>query len=706
MDRTFKILFSLLSFRAASVYPHDGADCSRYSGWFNEQCDGCGPAHKRNDITAWTDNCNHCEEGKYQDQAVWTHTYCNWWSNCNAGQYVSTAPSNSNNRGCTTCPSGTFTTSSNVNVCSNKQNCAAGYYVVSEGSTSSDRSCSSCPTGRFSTTANAGSCNYWHTCITNEYVDPSNPGSTTADRNCLVCGAGTESTTNNANTCTDIDGCVSGLSQCRSEGDTGATCDDVVAPGTGHTCDCTSGYHEQAGVCVNQEECLANSCRGEDDQNATCIDLAPPLEGFVCDCSAGFTPIGSECVDVDECETNVCAGHGDTGSLCENKTAPESGNTCQCTSGYESVVENGVEVCKNIDSCVSNPCDDEGDANAYCYDADPPSTSYQCTCTQGFTFESGTCRQQDDCEVNRCASNGDSTAVCHDLTAPSVGNTCECSPGYEAVYEGGTENTTTCENIDSCASNPCTTNGDEDAACVDFVPPLDGYRCVCSDGYEHDNSTCSDTDSCADDPCRADGDVNATCFDNEPGHAFTHECNCTSLFVSDLNGTHCVTPETAVESLSFMEENQTMLLVGGAGALVFALVIVYVVYRYRRMMMAKSQKMDTVLKRAENELCHRRELHEFNEFIELGEMTCDLPIDGDLDASTDLRHKQKELEEINRRLREDNMRHKHAIEKHELEREDNGDSTVVVPMHMLAFGEERMGDDISMGTTDGGDPYL
>jgi len=695
---------SILLVLVSVALSHDGADCSRYSGLFNANCDGCGPAHKRNEITAWTDNCDHCEEGKYQDQAVWDHTYCNWWSNCNAGQYVSTAPSNSNNRGCTTCPSGTFTTSSNLNVCSNKQICAAGYYVVSEGSTSSDRSCSSCQTGRFSTTNNAGSCRYWHTCTTNEYVDPSNPGSTTADRNCLVCGAGTESTTNNANTCTDIDGCVSGLSQCRSEGDTGATCDDVVAPGTGHTCDCTSGYHEQAGICVNQEECLANSCRGQDDENATCIDLAPPLEGFACNCSAGFTPIGTECVDVDECETNVCAGHGDTGSLCESKTAPESGNTCQCTSGYESVVENGVNVCKNIDSCVSNPCDDEGDANAYCYDADPPSTSYQCTCTQGFTFESGTCRQQDDCEVNRCASNGDSTAVCHDLTAPSVGNTCECSPGYEAVYVGGSENTTTCENIDSCASNPCTTNGDEDAACVDFAPPLDGYRCVCSDGYEYDNTTCSDIDSCADDPCRADGDVNATCFDNDPQHNGTkNECNCSFGFVPQVSGEteHCIDElslaRTSDDNSSFMDDAMTLSFIIGGSCLAFLLVTVCVIVAYRRSIQRKSDKMDAVLQKAETELSHIQASHVFDDIeleIDSGDMKCDLPtnaLSGD-----ELQAAQRRLEKENAMLRDDNRKHKLRLEKHELDKTVSDSDIDGQPSHSrqpITFQES----DISMG---------
>ena len=50
---------------------------------------------------------------------------------------------------------------------------------------------------------------------------------------------------------TDIDGCVEHLCDMV---DSGATCNDVAAPGSGYTCSCSSGYSELEGMC--QGSCL------------------------------------------------------------------------------------------------------------------------------------------------------------------------------------------------------------------------------------------------------------------------------------------------------------------------------------------------------------------------------------------------------------------------------------------------------------------
>ena len=52
----------------------------------------------------------------------------------------------------------------------------------------------------------------------------------------------------------DINGCVG--NPCDNAGDTGSSCTDVPAPGTGNTCTCSVGYTESTGVCIG----MAQSC--------------------------------------------------------------------------------------------------------------------------------------------------------------------------------------------------------------------------------------------------------------------------------------------------------------------------------------------------------------------------------------------------------------------------------------------------------------
>lgn len=697
----FAFLSTLLFF-PVTVLSH--SSCSSYS-WLGTQCDGCDAGHYRI-VNTLTDECAHCTTGYRPSEH--DYTYClSWSSACSAGTYQSRDPSWIQDRACTTCPTGTFTSTSGQNTCQTKQNCLPGYFVSSEGSTSSDRACEACGASSFSTSTNSGSCQAWHTCVTNEYIDSDNPGSTTTDRECLTCPSGRESTSNNQVSCTDIDGCA-GHTLCRSAGDSSATCNDMPAETTTfphYTCTCSTGYHEQSGVCVNQDHCETDTCKGGGDTNAVCNDAEPDSgELFNCTCSSGYTEIGVECEDVDECATNVCAGFGDAASTCNKIDAPGSGNTCDCTSGYESVDSNGVMVCKNINSCATSPCADGGDDDAFCYDAAPPSTSYQCTCSAGFTFENGTCVEQNDCDVNRCIANGDSNAVCRDLAAPSIGNLCECSSGYESLFESNADNTTTCVNIDSCASDPCKSHGDQSAVCDDFAPPLDGYRCACSDGFEFDNVTCSNWDSCQENPCNANGDVNATCGDNFPGFNGTNnECNCSFGYVAQADDdTETCFDESLLsrgqEEVSTDDyDAMTLSLIIGGACLVFLVITTVVILMYRRSVKKKSDKMDAVLHKAETELSHIQATYEFSDIeldLDSGDMKCDIPTDGL--SSDELREAQTRLEKEIAMLRDDNKKHKLRLEKHELENVSSQDVLVSHPSRTkpISFQEES---DISMG---------
>ena len=58
---------------------------------------------------------------------------------------------------------------------------------------------------------------------------------------------------------TDADGCVGHVCD---EVDTGATCDDVAAPGVGYTCSCTTGYSELEGMCQGRSIFLHSQSGG------------------------------------------------------------------------------------------------------------------------------------------------------------------------------------------------------------------------------------------------------------------------------------------------------------------------------------------------------------------------------------------------------------------------------------------------------------
>jgi hypothetical protein len=85
-------------------------------------------------------------------------------------------------------------------------------------------------------------------------------GSSTYDsQRTVTCGSGMSGTASTVTCsssgswttstgCSDINGCASNA--CTSAGNSGATCSDVPAPGTGYSCTCTSGYAFNGNSCV------------------------------------------------------------------------------------------------------------------------------------------------------------------------------------------------------------------------------------------------------------------------------------------------------------------------------------------------------------------------------------------------------------------------------------------------------------------------
>ena len=90
--------------------------------------------------------------------------------------------------------------------------------------------------------------------------------------------------------------------KCRRGGDSSATCNDQGQTSTSYTCDCSTGYYDHNGNCLDYNACEGGhrSCRDSGDSQAACVDLAAPSTGFSCACSAGFHDDGGVC------EPNKC----------------------------------------------------------------------------------------------------------------------------------------------------------------------------------------------------------------------------------------------------------------------------------------------------------------------------------------------------------------------------------------------------------------
>jgi hypothetical protein len=117
--------------------------------------------------------CEDCAAGKYSNTN--NAAACTTWdAACTSGQYQSTAPSSTTNRGCTACSA----------------ECSAGTYESQSCSSTSNqnRVCTACPGGTFNNANNAASCTTWSAACTSGQYQSTAPSSTT-DRGCTACSA-------------------------------------------------------------------------------------------------------------------------------------------------------------------------------------------------------------------------------------------------------------------------------------------------------------------------------------------------------------------------------------------------------------------------------------------------------------------------------------------------------------------------------------
>eukprot|EP00939_MAST-03C_sp_MAST-3C-sp1_P003965 g3965.t1 len=164
-------------------------------------------------------------------------------------------------------------------------------------------------------------------------------------------------------------------SECDDQGDVASSCVSLSWPH--FRCDCSTGYHDEGGVCVDTDACSnhGDRCRQGSpvaDTSATCRDLDPPAVGISCDCSAGFRDVGGVCTE-QQCSPlslgpNVIATGGcQNGDVLRTITRP----TCNvaCETGYHSNGEIARILC---------PADS--------YDGSLPQTSFACAENECDTF--------------------------------------------------------------------------------------------------------------------------------------------------------------------------------------------------------------------------------------------------------------------------------------------------------------------------------
>eukprot|EP00045_Choanoeca_perplexa_P006138 m.52146 g.52146 ORF g.52146 m.52146 type:complete len:1402 (-) comp13482_c0_seq2:40-4245(-) len=212
--------------------------------------------------------CTGCSQGTYQDQASHKDGACKQLSSCSPGFYKAGASSTSDGL-CVTCPSDTYTSSSNQDeACVAHSPCTAGTYLSTEGTATADTECSPCLDGTYQDQSShtAAVCKDKSECLPGHHVTEEGgvrsnrvcgrcqPGSFTMQNNsqplCTLCPTGTASSDFEATDCTS---CDAGFYQ-DQEGQT--TCKRCDA--------CQAGYASQncgpasPGTCIPQcAKCLA-----------------------------------------------------------------------------------------------------------------------------------------------------------------------------------------------------------------------------------------------------------------------------------------------------------------------------------------------------------------------------------------------------------------------------------------------------------------
>jgi len=195
---------------------------------------------------------------------------------------------------------------------------------------------------------------------------------------------------------------------------------------TAATCGaCLSGYHEENGKCVADENCAGNPCN-----HGTCDDTSGRIvctcqEGWAgarCDsCAGGYHLENGNCVLDQQCLANTCSGHGtcdDSSGLvkCTCNTG-YTGNFCEkCATGYHLDTDG---TCVINEKCSdTNPCGDRGTC-------DDSSGEIKCICKEGYS--GAHCENCAPGYATSCSGHGE----CKQAGDKFV---CECESAYQGDF--------------------------------------------------------------------------------------------------------------------------------------------------------------------------------------------------------------------------------------------------------------------------------
>ncbi len=247
---------------------------------------------------------------------------------------------------------------------------------------------------------------------------------------------------------------------CRDDGDCkkglfciDGACDDPCDPnpcteehktqcendGSGNAiCSCDPGYHDEDGLCVQDQVCQGDTCSG----HGTCDDTTGVT---ICTCDEGYTGVRCEscapgyhdeegvCVTDQVCQGNTCSGHGtcDDSTWVTICTCDEgyTGDHCEtCAAGYQDNDGDGTCLANcatsGLNCGLHGTCDDSG-GTAVCV-CDAEYTGAACdTCAAGYQDNDG----DGTCQAN-CATSGLNCglhATCDDSSGVTV---CTCDGGW------------------------------------------------------------------------------------------------------------------------------------------------------------------------------------------------------------------------------------------------------------------------------------
>ncbi len=369
--------------------------------------------------------------------------------------------------------------------------------------------------------------------------------------------------------------CVDDLAACGPD----ATCTVVDSA---EQCDCDEGYEDDAGSCVDIDEC--------ETDNGGCGDAAY----WACENQEAGEPL---CTDLDECETDNGGCGDDTLWTCTDN----EGAAPTCTDIDECETDNGgcgddmrwtcennegaAPTCADIDECGfdTNPCGDDGHwacidnegADPTCADIDECETEngdcgdptyWACANIEG---AAPTCTDIDECDDGNnggcgsdaywtCANNEGVDPTCTDIDECDDGNNGGCG---DATYWTCADNDgadPTCTDIDECDDGnnggcgdatywACADNDGAAPTCTDIDECDDGNNGGCGDATywtcaDNDGAdpTCTDIDECDDGNNGGCGDADFfTCANNEGDEPTCDDAECATDGVFDPAGTEC-----------------------------------------------------------------------------------------------------------------------------------------------------------------------